>query len=302
MGIRLGPRRLRATVVLAAASLLSTLPGAGVPHMISGEPAAAAPSCGVTVLKTDGTPWVCTFADEFGGSFLDSTKWVAITTAANGMTNAGECFKNNAGTVKVSGGSLHLTVHKELFPFTCRSPYGSFKTQYSAGYVATWNKFAQTYGRYEFRARFPSVTTTGVHSALWLYPRTLTYGPWPASGEIDVAEFYSRYPDRAIPYLHYKRFQTDANVTNNYCMITRPADWHTYTLEWLPDSLTISYDGKVCLRTTAWYPDGLSMPAPFDQPFFLNLTQTLGRGWNPFDPATTKLPATMDVDYVRVWR
>jgi hypothetical protein len=46
----------------------------------------------------------------------------------------------------------------------------------------------------------------------------------------------------------------------------------------------------------------VSSPAPFDQPFFILLTQALGVGTNQFDPATTPLPATTSVDYVRVWK
>ncbi|HET7691036.1 MAG TPA: glycoside hydrolase family 16 protein [Nocardioidaceae bacterium] len=302
MGARLGSRRIRFAVMLTAAALLSTLPGAGVPALLPGEPAAAAPSCGAAVAKADGSSWICTFADEFSLSRLDTTKWLPITTASNGYTNGGECFRNHSSNISVGGGSLRLTVRKESQPFLCKSPHGSYTTQYTGGYVATYGKFAQAYGRFEIRAKFPAVTTTGVHSALWLYPKSLLYGAWPASGEIDIAEFFTKYPDRAIPHLHYKKASVDANVTNNFCMISNPADWHTYTLEWLPGSLTISYDGQVCLSTTSWYPDGLLMPAPFNQPFFINLTQALGRGLNPFDPATTPLPATMYVDYVRAWR
>jgi hypothetical protein len=41
---------------------------------------------------------------------------------------------------------------------------------------------------------------------------------------------------------------------------------------------------------------------PFDQPFMVVLTQALGITTNEFDPATTPLPATTQVDYVRVWK
>ena len=41
---------------------------------------------------------------------------------------------------------------------------------------------------------------------------------------------------------------------------------------------------------------------PFDQPFFVALTQALGVDTNVFNPATTPLPATTQVDYVRVWK
>jgi hypothetical protein len=53
--------------------------------------------------------------------------------------------------------------------------------------------------------------------------------------------------------------------------------------------------------TDNWKPL-LAKPAPFDQPFFLALTQALGIGGNAFNPATTPLPATTQIDYVRIWQ
>jgi hypothetical protein len=43
-------------------------------------------------------------------------------------------------------------------------------------------------------------------------------------------------------------------------------------------------------------------PQPFDQPFIIALTQLLGVSNNAFDPAKTPLPASTQVDYVRVWK
>ena len=36
---------------------------------------------------------------------------------------------------------------------------------------------------------------------------------WPASGEIDFAEFYSQYPNLDVPFIHYNYSSTDPNVT-----------------------------------------------------------------------------------------
>jgi beta-glucanase (GH16 family) len=298
MRVRTTAARLSGLVLGAA--LLGAMAGtpAVLPSVAAETPA---PYCGAAVAKPTGGTWTCTFADYFSGGTLDSTKWVPVTTASNGFTSAGECFLNRPENIRVGLGALRLTARRELVALTCSSPRGNFSTRYTGGYVTSWSKFAQTYGRYEIRAKFPSTETTGLHSALWLYPSTLTYGAWPASGEIDIAEFFTRYPDRVIPNLHYKRLTVDANVTNNYCMVTNPDTYHTYVLEWTPASITISYDGQVCLKTTAWYPDGLSMPAPFDKPFFLNLTQALGSGTNAYS-TTTQLPGSTYVDYVKVWK
>jgi hypothetical protein len=45
-----------------------------------------------------------------------------------------------------------------------------------------------------------------------------------------------------------------------------------------------------------------TQPEPFNQPFFINLTQALGIGTNNFIPGVTPLPATTEIQYVRVWQ
>ena len=43
-------------------------------------------------------------------------------------------------------------------------------------------------------------------------------------------------------------------------------------------------------------------PQPFDQPFMLALMQGLGVGANALDPAKAPaFPATLEVDWVKVW-
>ena len=48
-------------------------------------------------------------------------------------------------------------------------------------------------------------------------------------------------------------------------------------------------------------PEWWQYVAPFDQPFIMSLTQALGIDSNAFDPNTTPLPATTQIDWVRVW-
>jgi beta-glucanase (GH16 family) len=260
--------------------------------------------CGTTTLKADGSPWTCTFADGFTGNSLDLTKWRVQLTAIDGVHTGPECWVDSPDNIAVANGTLRLTARKEPEPFTCHSPYGDYTSSYTGASVNTWGKFSQTYGRFEFRAKFPDVKVPGIHGALWLYPEsTAEYGSQnSASGEIDIAEVYSVYPDRAIPYIHYQSAADDNSVTAWYCMIN-PATFHTYTAEWTPTKVTISYDGKVCLDHT-WNPQApLTGSAPFDRPFIAVLTQTLGVTGteNAFDPMRTPLPATMEVDYVRIW-
>jgi beta-glucanase (GH16 family) len=281
------------------AFLASISPSADAAYW-SGEPI-----CGTPIPKATGGYWQCTFADAFGGKALDPYKWIPQRTDTSGFTNGPTaCFVASPNNISVSNGTLKLTARKEPSPFTCKNPLGDFRTQYTSGMVSTYGgRFSQTYGRFEIRARVSSAKVPGLHSALWLWPVNATrYGPRPASGEIDIAELYSAYPDRAIPYIHYIPSEPDPNVTNTSCMIPNPAAFHTYVLEWTRSAIKIIYDGKMCLVDT-WHPAApLVSPQPFDQPFFIALTQALGVGTNAFNAASTQLPATTEIEYVRVWK
>jgi beta-glucanase (GH16 family) len=85
-------------------------------------------------------------------------------------------------------------------------------------------------------------------------------------------------------------------------MISNPAAFHTYAVEWTSSSIKIIYDGSTCLLHTFNPALPLTNAQPFDQPFIIALTQALGIATNQFDPGTTPLPATTEVDYVRVWQ
>ena len=68
-------------------------------------------TCGSTILKSDGTKWVCTFDDEFSGSTLDRTRWVPQTQGfSTGSSTAFACYVDDPANISVSGGSLNLSV------------------------------------------------------------------------------------------------------------------------------------------------------------------------------------------------
>jgi beta-glucanase (GH16 family) len=265
-------------------SITTTSPGSG-----------ASPPCqGTTPLGLPGN-WSCTFDDEFNGTSLNTNDWVPQVTASSGYVNgATACYQDNPQTISVSGGYLNLTA-LQVAPFTCPDGSNSFTTSYEAGMVSTDGLFDQTYGAFEVSAKLPPSVVEGLQETMWLYPQTLTYGPWPDSGEIDFAEFYSEFPGLDVPYIHYADSSTDPNATSYDCLINQDA-FNTYGVDWTPTSITVLYNGQPCLVDTP-----STGSEPFDQPFFIALTQALGVGTNPFTPGTTELPATTQIDWVRAW-
>lgn len=247
--------------------------------------------------------WRCVLTDEFDGSKLNLTRWSVVTTAATGFSSgippAYACYVYDPSTVSVGGGYLQLSVVKLDHEIQCGGPAAQ-ATKYLGGAVSSKYRLAQTHGRYEIRARFPTDKEPGLQSSLVLTPDHPEYGE--RSGEMDIAEFFSKWPERVIPYVRYDHDEDDPSVTNDDCAVKDPSQFHRYALEWTPSRITISVDGHQCV-STAWDKGGdLKRPAPFDQPFVLSMFQALGVSEAAFDvDDPPDLPATMQVDYVHVW-
>ena len=248
-------------------------------------------SCQGTTPLGLGGAWTCTFDDEFNGTSLNTNLWAPELTAQNLYVAGPDCYVDNPNTISVSGGYLNLSAVK-VPTFNC---VGNYTSQYETGMVTSRSLFTQTYGAFEVNAKLPTSTAPGLQETFWLYPQNLTYGKWPASGEIDFAEFYSQYPNLDVPYIHYNYSSTDPNVTSYNCGIDA-SQFNTYGVDWSPTSITVLYNGNVCL-TDSW----LNGPAPFNQPFFIALTQALGLAGSNAVNANTPLPATTKIDWVRAW-
>jgi beta-glucanase (GH16 family) len=292
---------------LALALLLALLvwasegPGQDPDRASATTSAAARDACGAAIYKGSGARWKCSFADNFRREELDLERWWPLSTKTSGYSHNRDCFFNRKANVRLLDGRLRLTSRKAASAFTCESPYGDFRTRYSSGFVTTYQKFSQTYGRFEARIKMPSTRVTGVHSAFWMWPDAQKYGSNPRSGEIDVAEWFSKRPRTWQAAVHYLGEDDDANHLK-VCRVSTPSRFHTYRVVWTPRKISIAIDGRTCLTNRRWTPDeGLVKPQPFDHPFYINLTQALGRFGNSFDPKTTPLPATMVIDYVKAW-
>jgi beta-glucanase (GH16 family) len=260
---------------------------------------------GETPKKEDGTAWTCTFDDEFDGNGLDRRYWVPQTggsTTGAGSTYA--CAADLPETVAVQDGKLDLSLVALPEARRCTRTKSS---RYAFGQVMHYGTFSQAYGKWEIRAKFPDVRVPGVQQSLWLWPRKNTYGGWPASGEIDLAEHYSSRPDLDRPFLHYlpgaTATGTDDNVTHASCPI-EPGVFHTYGVEWEPGRITVLLDGAVCFvddysSVTA---GAQGSTAPFDKPFYLAMNQAMGTTGNLYDPDVVPATVTTQIDYVRIWK
>jgi beta-glucanase (GH16 family) len=198
--------------------------------------------------------------------------------------------------VSVEGGHLDLSLRRLDVAVPCGAVAVGGSTQYLAGTVSTLNHFSQKYGRFEAKIRAAASTAPGLTEAFWMWPVNAEGKSWPASGEIDIAETFSVYPHRYFPRLH-SGVDADApeegvNTASN-CLAERGV-WNTYTLEWSPTRMDFFVNGKLCLRSWPFDP-------AFQKAYVPILTQGIGASWNPYD-GRAPMPATMNVDYMRVWQ
>ncbi len=292
-------RRLIAAAAVAA--VLVVAPADSVSSISEQDTPTTADACGTRLVKPGGGTWECTFVDDFEGTGLDTDKWITQDTARTGFRTGETCYRGDSN-VKVRWGALRLQAREGNKVLDCSNPYGPFFTRYTGGLVSTRGHFSQTYGRFEIRAKYPTARTPGVHGAFWMYPPTPTYGPWPASGEIDVAEWWSNDPTLLLPTLHYRGRSFHADSGWN-CRVSDPSRFHTYAVEWYPTVMRFFIDGSMC-HARKWVPAApLVRPQPFDHPFGMILSMGVGSasGTNVVSE-DTQLPATFTVDYAKAWR
>jgi len=265
-----------------------------VQHSATSVRPTATPRCGSsTTLREGSKTWTCTFDDEFNANTVDTSKWSAETTAGSGWTTSDTCYIANGTTISEGGGSLHLTARQLKTPMSCA---GAYNTVHTGGAVVTAGKFSQAYGRFEIRAKFPATDDAGFWGNLWLYPQNLTYGAWPNSGEVDMAEHWSGHGDAVVSTLHYGG---STGADSRSCNVNVVSQFHTYVMEWNSSTITFSRDGQTCFTRDWTSVTGSSKP--FDKPFFIMLSEGYGDYVLPF---ASSLPATgpVDVDYVRVYK
>jgi beta-glucanase (GH16 family) len=239
------------------------------------------PSAGRGVAAPLPGAWAVRFDDEFSGAGLDTSLWSAgwygsgVTAPVSDLED--DCY--DPSQVSQGGGVLSLTLAQKSE--TC----GGDPARYATGLVSTSGKFSFTYGLVEARVWVPAVAGRPGQVANW--PAVWADGRhWPADGEIDIAEGLS---GEMCSHLHDTADPGGVGPRGGACPAGSFAGgWHTFAVDWEPGSLTFYYDGRDVGAVTS----GVT-----SAPMFLVLDYATGDAGGP-----VQAPATMKVDYVRVWQ
>lgn len=216
--------------------------------------------------------WYLVWQDEFNGPAVDETRW-KIEDAALVKNNELQFYAPDE--VYIEDGNLVLRSRKR--------PLGG--REYTSGLAETKGRFAQTFGRFEIRAKLPR--TQGIWPAHWMLPAD---GTWPP--EIDIMESIGSQPNWIVMSLHAGEWPNVDSQSGEHIGPDYSAGFHTFALEWEP-------------REIRWYIDGIKRFSTQDQvpdkPFYLILNTAVGGDMPGAPDETTEFPQHHLVDYVRVY-
>ncbi|MGC3000619.1 glycoside hydrolase family 16 protein [Streptomyces sp. G35A] len=163
--------------------------------------------------------------------------------------------------------------------------------------LTTRGKVALTRGRVEVRAKLP--TGTGLLPAIWMLGDNGV--EWPGQGEIDICEVVGGEPRTVYGTAHGPTYHNE-NGIGETATLTADAStaFHTYAVDKQPHRITWSVDGRPYFTLT---PPKLPSPRDwvFEQDMHLLLNVAVGGDWPGPPDASTPSPATMTVDYVRLY-
>ncbi|MFD5073915.1 lectin [Streptomyces sp. NPDC058371] len=240
-----------------------------------------------------------TFSDNFdgaAGSAVDSSKW-QIETGDNVSNHERQYYTSGNKNAALDGqGHLVITARKEN-PSNYQCWYGT--CQYTSARLNTSGKFTSTYGHVEARMKIPR--GQGMWPAFWMLGSDIGSVGWPNSGEIDVMENVGYEPSTIHGTIHGPGYSGSAGIGAGYTLPNGQAfadAFHTFAVDWAPNSIKWSVDGTVYQTRTPADVGGNSWV--FNKPFFLILNLAVGGYW-PGDPdGSTSFPQQLVVDSVSV--
>lgn len=242
--------------------------------------------------------WQLVWNDEFDQAGLpDPAKWDYDTEYnQRGWWNQELQYysRQRPENARVADGKLVITARRERL--SSAPDFGG--QNYTSARLITRGKASWTYGRFEVRAKLPC--TLGTWPAIWTLG---TGGAWPADGEIDIMEQkgISAADKRAVlGTVHTQANHAGTALGATQSLPSACTDFNNYHMQWDAERIVIGVNG-VDYFTYANPRNGRTTQWPFDRPQYLLLNVAVG-GVLGGAVNDSGLPASMEVDYVRVYQ
>jgi beta-glucanase (GH16 family) len=236
------------------------------------------------------------WSDEFDGDLLSSENWL-FETGDHGWGNNELQNYVADDNVEVSDGILKVHAIK--------NDDGLGTVTYTSARLNSKKNF--TFGRLEIRAKIPEHKGNGIWPALWMLGSNIGSVGWPACGEIDIMEYVSFEPN----HTHFSIHSLANNHTNGTQVTSGPVpletieeEFHNYGILWTDQYIKFYIDDIDNIKLNFARPSGSSFESwPFSQPFYFLINIAVGGTWGGQQGVDSDIfPATMEIDYVRVYQ
>jgi beta-glucanase (GH16 family) len=252
------------------------------------------------------TTWVLAWSDEFdgpAGSSIDAAKWNFDLGDGCQKGNCGwgnnekEYYSNAAENISLNGeGQLAIVARVAPLGLTCY--YGPCR--YTSAKITTRGKMTAEPGRVE--ARIKLAAGQGLWPAFWMLGHDFPNTPWPACGELDIMENKGSEPIVSSSAIHGPGYSGNTPFAHRQTVPTGAlTDFHVFAVEWDSESVRFFVDNVphyVVVRSELEH-YGKSI---LDQSFFVILNLAVGGHFDGDPQSDAIFPATMLVDYVRVYK
>jgi len=236
------------------------------------------------------------WSDEFDGSILSAERWI-FETGDHGWGN--NELQNYVADDNVEVGDGILKIH------AWKKDLGQGTSEFTSARINSKKSF--TFGRIEIRAKIPEHKGNGLWPALWMLGSNIGSVGWPGCGEIDIMEYVSFEPGQ----MHFSIHSLANNHTNGTQITSGPVplesieeEFHTYGVLWTDKYLKFYLDDVENIELSFLRPGVVTFENwPFSKPFYFLMNIAVGGNWGGLQGVDdTIFPATMEVDYVRVYQ
>ena len=245
--------------------------------------------------------WQQVWSDEFEGAAgapVDSTKWGydpgdGCPNVCGWGNNEREYYTSDTANIQQNGlGQLAITATVATDTIACY--YG--RCRYKSAKITTNGKMSVAPGRVE--ARIKLAAGQGLWPAFWLLGNNIGTVGWPTCGELDIMENKGSQPTITSSAVHGPGYSGNTPFAHASAPIS--SDYHIFAVEWDGTSIRYFVDGNqhyIVTRTNVrqhgtWV---------FDQPFYVILNLAVGGNFDGHPQSDAIFPATILIDYVRVY-
>ena len=172
-----------------------------------------------------------------------------------------------------------------------------FDGKYTSTRMKTQGLKSFIYGRIEARMQIPSYG--GSFPAFWMLGENIEEVGWPACGEVDIME-HVNVENKTHGNIHYRPDTVDYGNNGGSSAEFDVTDYHIYRVDITPETITWYIDEEQFHQVNI--KDGINGTEEFHNPKFIILNHAVGGNWPGWDIEFEKLPASFNIDYVRVYQ